>query len=197
MASVSSSSQAIQLPKTSLKRNHDASDDCATPPRSSRDTPQKRQKVTFSPTIRVRTIATTMASNSVVEKPLSLVKEEVRIALARHRNNDNDLYNDLIELFTTHPQKDGAPSLLTYRRHLTAITSQAFLLGRDLDCTELLQALLGSYWLERDERAWADFQRFLASLLTVHAVYLPTICNWLVIRLQECQYQLSVSQKPV
>jgi RNA polymerase I-specific transcription initiation factor RRN3 len=177
MASADTSEPSASPPRPSLKRSRSESDAPTTP-----DAQQKRQRVTFSPNVSVRVLETPG------EKPLALIKEEVRIALERHRKGDDGMYNRLKDIFLSHPNSKNAPSPLSYRKHLAAVTTQAYHMGRELDCSDLLRALLGSFWLERDEQVWADFQRFLAALLTVHGVYLPTILNWLVDRLSECQY---------
>jgi RNA polymerase I-specific transcription initiation factor RRN3 len=141
---------------------------------SSPDTPNpvKRPRVSFSPTAKIRYL------EDANEKPLSLVREEVRQALARHRRNDDVEYHNLKELFTKNPYDDEAPSNTSLQQHIIALSGQVLSLADNSG--DLVYAMLDCKWLQRDDDFVTEFRHFLAILLTTYNGYLPLVLKWLV-----------------
>jgi RNA polymerase I-specific transcription initiation factor RRN3 len=135
-------------------------------------TESKRLKVSFSPVTDVRYL------DDSIEKPLSLVHEEVRRALARHIQNENIEYNLLKSLFTTDPSHDDAPTNQLLHHHVIAFTSHV--LSFSDNSGDLLHAVLNCHWLQRDEEFVNDVNHFLTALLTTYSGYVSLVLKWLM-----------------
>lgn len=155
-------------PALKRKRSDDESPTPTTPTRGD----LKRPKVSFSETNKVRYI------ESKNEKPLSLIQEDIRVALARHRQKDDALYRKLKDLFTTDPYDDDAPSNSLMRQHIVALSSQT--LSFSNDSGDLVHSILCCDWLQRDEDFYLSFRHFLAALLLTHSGYITLTLKWLV-----------------
>ncbi|KAF2674214.1 RNA polymerase I-specific transcription initiation factor RRN3 [Microthyrium microscopicum] len=150
-------------------------------PPTTPDAQQKRQKVSFSATAKTQDVKPAIAAIEKPEKPGSLVQEEVRLAIERHKRKDDGLYDRLKGVLAAAPDQDEALSYTALRRYLKAVTDQAYYMGKD--CRGLLKACLACRWLEREEQIWVDFQRFLAAILSGHSTYLSAVMRFLV-----CQF---------
>ena len=132
----------------------------------------KRSKVAFSPIAKVRYL------DDGNTKPLQLIQEEVRQALARHRQNDDVEYDILKQLFTKNPYDDEAPSNMLLRQHIIAFSGQVLSLADNSG--DMVYAMLDCKWLQRDENFVAEFRHFLAVLLSTYNGYLPLVLRWLI-----------------
>jgi len=137
----------------------------------------KRLKVAFSPTVDVRVL------DDWSEKSFELVKEEVRLAIERHRapadQRDDTLYARVLQVLGQNASSSEAPSGKLLKKYLVAIDAKVSSLG---DCGKLAAAAIDLPWLGRDDVFAGLYIKYLTSLATAHSKYAPSIMDKLVAR---------------
>lgn len=133
--------------------------------------PGKKAKVTFDPDVQVQ-----FTDNW--EKGPELIREELRRAIERHHLGDSAAYDQTIEIFTTEPTAADAPSPLTLKNHILALTSSVSLLDRS--CSGLVHAILDTQWLGREDTFVSSYVRFLGNLVSAQGGYVPAVLSMLV-----------------
>lgn len=134
--------------------------------------PSKRSRVTFDSDVEI-----VSADDEEDLDPL-VVKEQVRRAIERHRFREDDTYERIKSLFTTSPEKANAPSSKALKIHLQAVLANVTSLNKD--CSGLVNAILYSEWVGRDESYYALFVRFLNNLAAAQRGYQHKIMSVLV-----------------
>jgi RNA polymerase I-specific transcription initiation factor RRN3 len=144
--------------------------------------PPKRARVQFDATAEK---GQHMRDEKPREKSVALVREEVRRAIQRHvSGTDSEGYDQVKEIFTIDPKKlydedsPEVPSPTAIKRHLTGLLSNISALDRN--CSGLVNAVLSSEWLGRDESYVKLFVRFLGNLCAAHTGYLRSVLKMLV-----------------
>lgn len=119
------------------------------------------------------------------EKSVALIREEIRRAIQRHvSGTDSEGYDQIKEVFTINPKNlydddsPEVPSPTTVKRHLMGLLSNVSALSRD--CSGLVNAVLSSEWLGRDEPYVKLFIRFLGNLSAAHTGYFRSVLKMLV-----------------
>ncbi|RMZ76322.1 hypothetical protein DV738_g5030, partial [Chaetothyriales sp. CBS 135597] len=107
-----------------------------------------------------------------------VVKEQVRRALERHRYGNDESYDALRALFMTPPDDRGAPSTRRVRLHVQALLSNAALLTKE--CSSLVNAVVYSEWIGRDDAFYALFVKFLTVLAAAQRGFQNKIMEMLV-----------------
>ena len=153
------------LSRPSLRRKHDQLEDNSLP------SPGKRVKVTFDSDVSVRILGEQ-------EKTLEFFRGEVRDALVKHASGDNSHYNHIKEIFIAKPKSEDEPSATVLQSYTLALLSNVASL--DKYCHDLVICVLHSQWLGKQEEYATLFIRFLANLVSVHAVFLPDVLRMLV-----------------
>jgi RNA polymerase I-specific transcription initiation factor RRN3 len=157
--------------KSALKRKH--SDLTETGDDSQSSTHSKRPKVQFSDSDNK-----TELIREWNDKTLTLVREEVRRAIERHLAGDSALYDTLRQTLTTKPTSEDAPSPTLLRRYVIALTGFSSLMGKK--CGSLVDAVLDSQWLGRDEDFVTCYRRLLVNLIATNGGYAHSILDSLV-----------------
>lgn len=157
--------------------------------------PKKRPHVQFSQTVETRYLSTAegrSGNDAEVEKSAAVVREEIRRAVQRHLySGDSEAYDKVKEIFSTDPRKSdesgslppSMPTHTTLKNHLMGLLSNVASLDRN--CSGLVQSVLRSEWLGRDESYVKLFIRFLGNLSAAHGSYLRSVLNMLVSYLSE------------
>ncbi|KAK4940872.1 DNA independent RNA polymerase I transcription factor [Elasticomyces elasticus] len=153
--------------RSTLKRSIDESSLMDTP-----SSPSKRSRVTFDSDVEI-----VSADDEEDFDPL-VVKENVRRAIERHRFNDNEGYDRLQNVFNTPHQKPNAPPTKVLKIHLQAVLANVTALTKD--CNGLVNAVLNSEWVGREESYYALFVRFLNNLAAAQRGYQHKIMSVLV-----------------
>ena len=165
---LTASSTMSSRPKLVRKRSDDM--DNKTGSDSTPRSPSKRVKVSFDDKVQIKLVDSG-------EKLLETVREEVRWALERHAKGDDVLYAQVLEIYTTQPEAEEAPSVATLRNYTTALLSQVSRLHHS--CSKLVHAVLGSQWLGRTETYVTLFSRFLGSLVSAQGGFLGDVLRML------------------
>ncbi|EMC95214.1 hypothetical protein BAUCODRAFT_149228 [Baudoinia panamericana UAMH 10762] len=135
----------------------------------------KKLKVAFDPNVDVRLV------DDWSEKSFELVKEEVRLGIERHLapgdRRDDTQYIKLLTLFDHDEDAEEAPSGKLLKKYMLAIDARVSSLG---ECGKLVSAVLNMSWLGRDDVFAGLFIRFLTTLATAHAKFIPSIMEKLV-----------------
>jgi len=134
--------------------------------------PSKRSRVTFDSDVEI-----VSADDEAVPDP-SVVKEQVRRAIERHRLGANETYERVRAVFSTDPEKPNAPSTKNLRIHLQAILANVALLTKD--SSSLVNTILYSEWVGRDDAYYALFVRFLGNLAAAQSGFQSKIMQMLV-----------------
>lgn len=148
--------------------------------------PAKRARVQFDASADTgRMNRTASDDDQPQEKSAALIREEIRRAIQRHiTGTDSEGYDQIKEVFTINPRdlydedSPEVPSPTTVKRHLMGLLSNVSALGRD--CSGLVNAILSSEWLGRDESYVKLFIRFLGNLSAAHTGYLRLVLKMLV-----------------
>lgn len=128
--------------------------------------------------------------DSSSEKSLAVVREEVRVAIHRHvAVSDSEGYDRIKGIFTADPKKQGDDSLLAYdmpthtsvKNHLLGLLSHVASLDRS--CSGLVNAVINSEWLGRDEPFVKLYIRFLGNLAAAQGAYLVPVLKMLATNL--------------
>ncbi|TID17369.1 RNA polymerase I-specific transcription initiation factor RRN3 [Venturia nashicola] len=159
--------------KSALKRKHS---DISEPQENSSQElySSKRAKVQFNE--EENKIEVYKAWND--DKALPLVQEEVRRALEKHLSGDSSFYDSLAELFAIKPISDDALSNTLLRRYIIALTGFTNLLGKR--CTDLVEAVLQTQWLGRDEDFVVCYRRLLVNMIATHGGLAQMVLSSLV-----------------
>lgn len=145
--------------------------------------PKKRARVQFESDVEMRRLQTP-ADGEENEKSAAVVREEVRRAIQRHvSGTDSEAYDRIKEIFSIDPKKaeeDGSyePTHTTLKRHLMGLLSNVAALDRN--CSGLVNAVLSSEWLGRDDSYVKLFIRFLGNLAAAQGGYLRSVLKMLV-----------------
>ena len=146
-------------------------DDTTAEDESPRPTSPKKARVAFNNEVEVK----------VMEqwgKSPALIRDEVRRALERHARGDRWEYESLKELYDADADVAAKPDTSVLKSYTTAIGGHASTLGRAH--RDLVQAMLQSDWILRDDDYVALFQRFLGSLASTQGIWLSDILAFLV-----------------
>ena len=153
---------------TLVRKRNDMSSDGPRDVLSSPASPTKKPRVAFNNEVDVKIL-------EQWGKSPALVREEVRRALDRHARGDKWEYESLIELYG--PSADAANQALL-KTYTAVIAGHASTLGRPY--RGLVQAMLQSNWILREEDYVALFQRFLGNLASTQGIWLSDILSTLV-----------------
>lgn len=134
--------------------------------------PSKRSRVTFDSDVEV------VSADDEEELDPLVVKEEVRRAIERHRFRENETYDKLKGLFEEPWDKPSAPSSKILKFHLQAVTANVISL--DKDCNGLVNSVVYSEWVGRDDQYFTMFVRFLNNLSAAQHGYQLKIMGMLV-----------------
>ncbi|KAH0842766.1 RNA polymerase I-specific transcription initiation factor RRN3 family protein [Fonsecaea pedrosoi] len=153
--------------RSTLKRSIDETSFMETP-----SSPSKRSRVTFDSDVEI-----VSADDDEDLDPL-VVKEQVRRAIERHRFREDEAYERVKGYFSASPDKPNAPSTKVLKFHLQALLANVTSL--DKDCSGLVDAVLNSEWVGRDDQYYAIFVRFLNNLAAAQRGYQRKIMSVLV-----------------
>lgn len=112
------------------------------------------------------------------EKAPQLIQEEVRRALEQHALGDNSGYNQLKDVYVAKSKAEDAPSTTTLRNYTQALLGNVSSLNRS--CSGLVQVILESQWLGRQNDYFTLYVRFLANLVSAQGVFLVDVLRMLV-----------------
>lgn len=132
--------------------------------------PSKRSRVAFNDDVEI-------VSDDDELDPL-LVKEQVRRAIERHLNYDHESYEKIRAVFASAPDVVDAPSNKVLKVHLQALLANVSKLGRE--CNGLVNSVIFSEWVGRDDAFVALFVRFLGNLAAAQGGYVNKIMGMLV-----------------
>ncbi|MCJ1267403.1 hypothetical protein MMC22_007288 [Lobaria immixta] len=135
--------------------------------------PGKRPKVSFDSHVEVR-----MLGDWDNEKAPQLIQEEVRRALEQHALGDNSGYNQLKDVYAAKSKAEDEPSTTTLRNYTQALLGNVSSLNRS--CSGLVQVILESQWLGRQNDYFTLYVRFLANLVSAQGVFLVDVLRMLV-----------------
>lgn len=170
----------------------------------SADRKKKKARVTFEPEVEVRLLRDERRKGgdgdgekkvkAKGEKSTAVVREEVRRAIQRHvSGSESDAYERVKEVFLADPKRKAGeddddemdlgrqlelPTHESLRNHLMGLLSNVSALDRR--CNELVNAVVGSEWLGRDESYVKLFVRFLGNLTAAQGGYLGPVLKMLV-----------------
>ncbi|MCJ1272592.1 hypothetical protein MMC21_000378 [Puttea exsequens] len=153
------------LRRSTLVRKRD--DDDRGPPSST----GKRAKVTFDSDVEVRTM-------DDWGKAPQLVQEEVRRAFAKRVVGDSSGYDKLKAIYDPRLDEENEPSPMTMRNYTAALLANVSALDRTN--SDLVNSILNSDWLRRQEEYFNLYVRFLTSLASAHTTYMGNIMRMLV-----------------
>ena len=136
---------------------------------SSPASPTKKPKVAFNDEVDVKVL------EQWGKSPV-LVRDEVRRALERHARGDKWEYESLKEIYAVNSA--DAPNATVLRSYTAAIAGHASTLGRAH--RDLVEAMLHSDWITRDNDYVALFQRFLGNLASTQGIWLSDVLGFLV-----------------
>ncbi|KYG43135.1 hypothetical protein M433DRAFT_72346 [Acidomyces richmondensis BFW] len=135
----------------------------------------KRLKVEFDPKVEIRIV------EDWSEKSFDLVKEEVQLSVERHlapaEKRDDTQYLKLLQTLGQDVADSGVSSGGLLKKYLLAIEGKVSKLG---GCGKLVMAVMDLSWLGRDDVFVGLFIRFLTSLATSHAKFIPSIMQKLI-----------------
>ncbi|KAB8074180.1 RNA polymerase I-specific transcription initiation factor RRN3 [Aspergillus leporis] len=149
--------------------------------------PRKRARVQFKDVEIVSYDEREQGNTGAPEKSSAVVREEVRRAIQRHiTGTDSEAYDRIKEIFSADPRRrdeDGmfpydVPTHTTLRYHLLGLLSNVASLDRS--CNGLVNAVLNSVWLGRDESYIKLYIRFLGNLAAAQGSYLGPVLKMLV-----------------
>ncbi|KAI5295632.1 hypothetical protein KEM52_000764 [Ascosphaera acerosa] len=138
----------------------------------------KRRKVTWQDDISSPNASAAAPSSPSTDRSAALAREEIRRAITRHiEHGDSDAYDRIKGLFSRKDQDDvlGTPTpTATLQTYLAGLISNVALL--DGPCSTLVQAVLDSQWLGRDEDYVQLYVKFLGTLAASRGAFvIPTL----------------------
>lgn len=151
--------------------------------------PRKRVRVQFDKDVEMREASWSGQEKEMAvstEKSAAVVREEVRRAIQRHvSGTDSEAYDRIKEIFSADPRRldeDGLPpedlpTHTTLKHHLMGLLSNVASLDRN--CNGLVNAVLHSEWLGRDESYIKLYIRFLGNLAAAQGSYLGAVLKML------------------
>ncbi|KAL4741014.1 RNA polymerase I-specific transcription initiation factor RRN3 [Aspergillus similis] len=152
--------------------------------------PRKKTRVQFDEDVKMREISynaeTKDGSQWTTDKSAAVVREEVRRAIQRHvSGGDSEAYDRVKEIFSINPRRldangmppSNVPTHTTLKHHLMGLLSNVAALDRS--CNGLVQAVLDSEWLGRDESYIKLYIRFLGNLAAAQGSYLGSVLKML------------------
>ncbi|KAL4884375.1 RNA polymerase I-specific transcription initiation factor RRN3 [Aspergillus karnatakaensis] len=152
--------------------------------------PRKKTRVQFDEDVEMREIPYNdkrqSDGNGQTDKSAAVVREEVRRAIQRHVcGADSEAYDRVKEIFAINPRRRDAngmppsnvPTHNTLKHHLMGLLSNVAALDRS--CNGLVQAVLNSEWLGRDESYIKLYIRFLGNLAAAQGSYLGSVLKML------------------
>ncbi|KAJ5115260.1 hypothetical protein NUU61_001019 [Penicillium alfredii] len=125
------------------------------------------------------------------EKSLPVVREEVRRAIHRHvSGSESEAYDRIKEIFTADPKKQDDDTMASYelptptslKHHLMGLL--AHIASLDRSCNGLVNAVLNSEWLGRDDSYVKLYIRFLGNLAAAQGTYLNAVMKMLATNLR-------------
>ncbi|KAJ5865023.1 RNA polymerase I specific transcription initiation factor RRN3 [Penicillium soppii] len=128
-----------------------------------------------------------MHEDTSSETSLAVVREEVRGAIHRHvAMSESEGYDRIKGIFTADPKEQGDDALLAYdmpthtclKNHLLGLLSHVASLDRS--CSGLVNAIISSEWVGRDESYVKLYIRFLGNLAAAQNSYLGSVLKMLV-----------------
>lgn len=153
--------------RSTLKRSID---DSSLAPLSS--SPSKKHRVKFDADVDI-----VSADDDDDLDPL-VVKEQVRRAIERHYNHDSESYERIKSVFGADSDKESSPSTRILKTHLLALEANISRLGKQ--CGSLVQAVIQSEWVGKDDNYVTLFVRFLGNLAVAQGGYINSIIGMLV-----------------
>lgn len=153
------------LRRPTLVRKRD--DDVDAPPSS----PEKRAKVAFSSEVEVRAV-------DEWQHAPELVQEEVRRAFEKRGWGDRSSYDKIKDVFASRKDNKDAPSSTTLRNYTMALLANVSSLNKS--SSDLVDAVLHSEWLGRQEDYVYLYVRMLASLVSAQGMFLGDALRMLV-----------------
>ncbi|KAL3493024.1 RNA polymerase I-specific transcription initiation factor RRN3 [Aspergillus germanicus] len=152
--------------------------------------PRKKTRVQFDDDVEMREIPYSDkpqgGNNGTTDKSAAVVREEVRRAIQRHvSGGDSEAYDRVKDIFAIDPRRRDAsgraslhvPTHNTLKHHLMGLLSNVAALDRS--CNGLVQAVLRSEWLGRDESYVKLYIRFLGNLAAAQGSYLGAVLTML------------------
>ena len=152
--------------------------------------PRKKTRVQFDEDVEMREISynaeTQGGSQWTMDKSAAVVREEVRRAIQRHvSGGDSEAYDRVKEVFSINPRRldangmppSNVPTHTNLKHHLMGLLSNVAALDRS--CNGLVQAVLDSEWLGRDESYIKLYIRFLGNLAAAQGSYLGSVLKML------------------
>lgn len=156
----------------------------------------KRPRVTFDDknTIRTFSVPSDDPFTDTQGKSVAVIREEVRRAIHRHVTaGDSEAYDQIKEIFVADPKKANTgmqawnlPTHASLKNHLMGLLSHIASLDRN--CSGLVNAVLDSEWLGRDEAYVKLFIRFLGNLAAAQGTYLGQVFRMLTSKLTGVSY---------
>ncbi|TPR11663.1 Dolichol phosphate-mannose biosynthesis regulatory protein (DPM2) family protein [Aspergillus niger] len=149
--------------------------------------PRKRTRVKFDKEVFMVPYKEEPEPERKPEKSAAVVREEVRRAIQRHvSGTDSEAYDRIKETFAVDPRRRDEDNMFAYdvpthtslRHHLLGLLSNVASLDRT--CNGLVQAVLNSVWLGRDESYIKLYIRFLGNLAAAQGSYLGAVLKMLV-----------------
>ena len=134
--------------------------------------PSKRSRVTFDSDVEI------VSADDDDTLSTDVVTEQVRRAIERHRAGDHTSYDNIRSTFAVPAEKETAPSAHVMKAHLTAVLTNVA--GLTKECNSLVNAVLYSEWVGRDDTYYALFVRFLSNLAAAQRGYQAKIMQMLV-----------------
>ena len=132
--------------------------------------PGKRPKVSFDSNVEVRVMRDW-------ENTPQFIQEEVRRALEQHALGDDSGYSQVIEIYAAKSNVEDNPSITTIRNYTQALLGNVSSL--DKSCAGLVDAVLESQWLGRQEDYFTLHVRFLGNL-AAQGIFLSDVLRMLV-----------------
>jgi RNA polymerase I-specific transcription initiation factor RRN3 len=142
--------------------------------------PVKKSKVAFNNEVEVQVV-------EEWDKLPGIIQEEVSRTLQQHLLGNKVEYDKLKRIYAPNTHHDELPSPSTLRYYTKALLSNVAHLNRS--CQDLIQSILHSDWIVRDDEYVALFLQFLRYLLSAHGVWVAPTLKMLVNKFQQGQYE--------
>lgn len=155
-------------PRPVLKRSRDDSSDMEAP-----SSPSKRSRVTFDSDVEY------VSADDDEDVDPQLIREQVRRAIQRHlTGGDEEAYENVKQIFSSDTKKENTPSPKAVYAHLQAIL--AHISSLDKSCNGLVNAVLFTQWVGRDQRFVKLYTNVLGNLAAAKSGFLGKILHTLV-----------------
>ena len=134
--------------------------------------PSKRSRVTFNSDVEV------VSPDDEEDVDPFFAREDVRRAIQRHLVGDDEAYERVRAIFTKPYTNAAAPSTRVVRVYLQALLTNISSL--DKSCNALVNAVLFTEWVGRDENFFSLYGRFVGNLAAAQSGYVVRILSSLV-----------------